>query len=141
MKKKIIVVILLTVGFFLIRMSEQQARNVEPSQNATLVIDAVETTSGTTSITFQIQNTSDNEVLCSEEAELHMLRNNKWHEIPKIRNDYIEVSYGIPVGMKQSFDLNLTDWYGALESGQYRIIKPIYGVGSGEYVVAEFSIA
>lgn len=127
--------------FFLIRMSGQKTRNIEPSQHATLVVDIVENAYNIISITFQIQNTSDSEVFCSEEAELHMLRNNKWYEVPRIRNDYVEVSYGIPVGTKQSFVLNLTDWYGPLEAGHYRLIKPIHGFGTGEYVVDEFCIA
>ena len=58
-----------------------------------------------------------------------------------IRNDAnIEVSFGLPPGTESSYEIALEEWFGPLNSGDYRIIKPIYGLAKTEYILSEFEI-
>ena len=62
------------------------------------------------------------------------------NDVPRQITDYPEVSYGISPGNESTYELMLEEHFGELSTGHYRIIKPVYGVGSEEFVVAEFDL-
>ncbi|MGN0350708.1 MAG: immunoglobulin-like domain-containing protein [Roseburia sp.] len=110
------------------------------TQYAAMVVDTIPDALNADSISFVIQNVSDVDLSYDEIVFLNRMDDGVWYDVPSQITDIPEVSYGISPGKESTYKLMLEEHFGELDAGHYRIIKPVYGVGSEEVVVAEFDL-
>ena len=113
---------------------------ITPTQYATMVVDYTPDKTDDDRISFVIKNISEVDLTYDEVVLLHRMDDGVWYDIPRQVTDYPEVSYGISPGNEVSYGFMLEENFGELSAGHYRIIKPVYGVGSEEFMVAEFDL-
>ena len=91
--------------------------------------------------TVTFKNLAETYLYIGHESKLHMRRDGVWYNIPIIEDKrWPEYSLGLPLGGKKIQEMVFEEWYGSLEPGEYRLIKPVYGGGDPMYVFAEFVI-
>ena len=97
---------------------------------------------GSNSAVITIRNDANAKIDISYDYSviLNIQENGEWHDVPCIKDSYIEVSFGLPPGTESSYEIALEEWFGPLNSGDYRIIKPTYGLAKTEYILSEFEI-
>lgn len=122
--------------------TELQAVNevINSTQYATMVVGDMPDALNADSISLVIQNVSEVDLSYDEIVFLNRMDDGVWYDVPRQITDYPEVSYGISPGNESIYELTLEEHFGELSAGHYRIIKPVYGVGSEEVVVAEFDL-
>lgn len=91
--------------------------------------------------TVTFKNLEETYLYIGHESKLHMRRDGVWYNIPIIEDKrWPEYSLGLPLGGEKIQEMVFEEWYGSLEPGEYRLIKPVYGGGDPMYVFAEFVI-
>lgn len=91
--------------------------------------------------TVTFKNLEETYLYIGHESKLHMRRDGVWYNIPIIEDKrWPEYSLGLPLGGEKIQEMVFEEWYGSLEPGEYRLIKPVYGGGEPTYVFAEFVI-
>lgn len=91
-------------------------------------------------LSVEITNLSDSDIFYDEVNQLEIKYDEDWYIIPNKLSAIQEVSYGISPGQSVHYDISLKEYFGVLDVGEYRIIKPIYGFDTKEYVIAEFLV-
>lgn len=90
--------------------------------------------------TLTLTNCAKTDLMYDKSVQLNVKQNNIWYDIPCIKDSFEEVMYGVLPGAETGYELILSEWFGPLSAGDYRIIKPIYGFSTQEFVIAEFTI-
>lgn len=143
-KKSFILLPVLLLVFILAGCEKTELKAVNEAvistQYATMVVDAMPDAVNADTISFVIQNVSDVDLSYDEIVILNRMDDGVWYDVPRQITDYPEVSYGISPGNESTYELMSEEHFGELSAGHYRIIKPVYGVGSEEFVVAEFDL-
>ncbi len=91
-------------------------------------------------LSIEIRNLSDSDIFYDEVNQLEIKYDECWYIIPNKLSPMQEVSYGISPGQSVHYDISLKEYFGVLNVGDYRIIKPIYGFDTKENVIAEFLV-
>lgn len=89
-----------------------------------------------TSITLEITNNSEGSLTYGHLFSLEVKSGKTWHELPLIRDDIVFAldGFGLDPGSVSQWNAYYADLYGALPSGNYRIIKEVsVGNGAGNY--------
>lgn len=91
-------------------------------------------------LTITVENQSTMQLEYDKSIQLNIEYDDIWYNVPCVKESFEEIRYGILPGAENSYKLTLDDWFGSLDSGHYRIIKPIFGPSTQEFMVAEFTI-
>lgn len=139
-------IVYLALAFFLSLLLSSCSMNDTNTTDTTDIIFSSPYASMTVAIedscsaVITIENAAEVDINYDYIIMLNILKDGEWLDVPCIKDSYIEVSYGLPPGTKSSYEIALEEWFGPLNSGDYRIVKPIYGLTETEYILSEFSI-
>ncbi len=77
---------------------------------------------------------------CGQSFDLEIKENGAWYEVVGKGMGWSEESTWFPAYHIKTESVNLSEHFGTLEPGQYRLIKEIWGYGGLQYAIVEFAI-
>lgn len=115
--------------------------NIERSpENVNIKID--ESSISPESISIMITDTNENHYGWGVEFRVQEKINGEWKELEYISDDiaWIDIAYELSTDGKLNQKLNIEKYYGKLDKGIYRIVKPVYDNGYIDLYSNEFEI-
>lgn len=109
------------------------------SKSVVMTVDSPVADKKDIEISVNITNLSEHDCYYDLDASLEIKKNGTWYSIPAITS-WHGGSFGISPNSKNTFTIPLKKWFGNLDAGHYRLIKELYGLGEGQYAIAEFDI-
>lgn len=119
---------------------EIKASDVEINYDISKVkIEVLKDTITNTSVEILI--TDNNGMSWGESYRIQVKENNKWKEVEPISDlRFIEIAYNLDENNQLKQKIKWEEFYGKLEKGTYRIVKPIYNNGYVDLYSDEFEI-
>jgi hypothetical protein len=106
-----------------------------------MTMDDTAVTANTETLTLYLANSSDTEYTFGLEPHLDVEADGVWYTVPTVEGAvWIEIAYVLPAYGTSEYDFSLTDFYGRLGAGHYRIVRPLYSEGGNTFTLAEFTI-
>lgn len=94
-----------------------------------------------TNTSVEILITDNNGGSWGESYRIQVKENNKWKEVEPISDlRFIEIAYNLDENNQLKQKIKWEEFYGKLEKGTYRIVKPIYNNGYVDLYSDEFEI-
>lgn len=98
------------------------------------------------SLRLEVKNETDLDVQYGDDYLLEMLdeESGAWASVPYLDPDIVfhDIAYPVRKGKVSTWDVDWTNMYGALEPGEYRIVKKVHDFrGTGDYTVYTLTAA
>ena len=107
-----------------------------------VTIEVIEDTITNTTVEILITDNNEDPYGWGVEFKVQEKLNGKWEDLEYISDDvsWIAIAYLLDGGNQLTLKINIEEYYGKLDNGIYRIVKPVYDNGYVDIYSNEFEI-